>query len=340
MGALVLAALFLGGTAVKAELPHEILPFAALSGWAEAQPAAALSVFRQTCDLAEGPEWGPLCALAAEVPEGEASAKAFFEIFFRPVVFGKGPALFTGYYEPELEAALAPGGRFRYPIYARPGDLVEGQPYLTRAAIDGGALAGRGLEIAWLDDPVDVYFLQVQGSGRLRLPDGQVLRVGYGGKNGHSYRSLGQALIDQGALAASEASAPVIQEWVRANGAAGQAALGYNPSYVFFRVLKDLPPEKGPLGALGRPITGGLSAAVDPAFTPLGAPIWVEKDGADPLRRLMVAQDTGGAIKGPQRADLFYGTGAAAVAAAGVVKDPGRLVVLLPIERALALSEE
>ncbi|MFN4172376.1 MAG: MltA domain-containing protein, partial [Pseudorhodobacter sp.] len=171
----------------------------------------------------------------------------------------------------------------------------------------------------------------------IRLPDGRVLRVGYGGRNGHAYRSVGQEMVRLGIASRDQVSAQGIKAWVRANGAAGQQLLHHNPSYVFFRRLPDLPANKGPIGAMGRSITTMRSVAVDPAFVTLGAPVWVEKEGRGPIRRLMIAQDTGGAIKGAQRADIFFGTGNDAGLAAGMLKDGGRMVLLLPIERAYAM---
>lgn len=315
--------------------PAEILRFADLEGWAMDDHRSALASFRETCDLLKDPDWVPLCNLAADAGDSAESARQFFELFFRPVVIGEPPALFTGYFEPELEGSPVRTARFAWPIYRRPPELRDGQVFHSRAAIEAGILRGRGLELAWLDDPVDVYFLQVQGSGRIRMPDGRVVRVGYGGRNGHAYRSVGQEMVRRGTHRMDQVSAQEIAAYVRDR--AGAELLNINPSYVFFRIINDVPAEKGPLGAMGRSITAFRSVAVDPAFTPLGAPVWIEKDGADPIRRLMVAQDTGGAIKGPQRADVFYGTGRAAGDAAGTIKDSGRMVVLLPIDRAYAM---
>ncbi|MGG7645338.1 murein transglycosylase A [Rhodovulum sp. YNF3179] len=329
------AALLLMAGMAAAEPEIEVLDFAALDGWAEDDHPAALKVFRETCPDMEAPEWGPICALAADA----ADARTFFELFFQPVVVSpRSEALFTGYYEPELNGALVPDDRYRYPIHARPADLPNGERWYTRAEIAEGVLAGQGLEIAWLDDPVDAFFLHVQGSGRIRLPDGRVIRVGYAAKNGHEYRSVGQELVRRGVYASHQVSAQVIRNWVRRNPAQGRALLNHNPSYVFFRKLDNVAADRGPLGAMNRPLTALRSLAVDPAHTPLGAPVWIEKDGVQPLRRLMVAQDTGSAIKGPQRADIFYGTGDAAGREAGRVRDPGRLVVLLPIEQAFRMA--
>ena len=320
--------------------PAQMLDFGALDGWAGDDHRGALLAFRETCDLLDGPDWGPICKLAAETGESDAQARAFFELLFRPVMIGSPPALFTGYYEPELLGSSVRTPRFAWPIYRRPPELQDGATYLSRRAIEDGALRGRGLELVWLEDPVEAFFLQVQGSGRIRLTDGRVMRVGFAAKNGHPYRSVGQELIRRGTHTPDQVSAQAIRAWVKASGAAGTELLNTNPSYVFFRKIDELAADKGPIGAMGRSIHGLRSVAVDPRFTPLGAPVWVEKDGAAPLRRLMVAQDTGGAIKGAQRADIFYGTGRAAGEAAGTVKDGGRLIVLVPIDRAYAMMPE
>lgn len=318
----------------------QMLEFSDLEGWQDDDHRAALSTFLDTCSLLNDPDWAPICRVAPDAMASEAAARSFFEMLFRPVVIGDGPALFTGYYEPELAGSVVRTPRYPYPIYALPPEVQDGQQWLDRGAIEAsGALRGRGLEIAWLEDPVEVFFLQVQGSGRVRLPDGRALRVGYAGRNGHPYRSVGKELIRRGFMAEHDASAQGIKAWVRANPSLGAELLRHNPSFVFFRRLPDLPPEKGPIGAMGRSITTMRSVAVDPAFTPLGAPVWLEKQGRNPLRRLMVAQDTGGAIKGPQRADIFFGTGYQAGEDAGTIKDGGRMVVLLPIERAFAQLE-
>ncbi len=321
-------------------LAAQIAEFAELDGWETDDHAAALATFRDTCDLLTDPDWTPICRVAADLPDDARTARNFFELFFKPVLIGYPPALFTGYYEPELQGSPVRTPRFAWPIYRRPPDLRDGQVYHDRATIEAGVLRGRGLEIAWLDDPVEAFFLQIQGSGRIVMPDGSVVRVGYAGRNGHAYRSVGQEMIRRGTHTPDQVSAQAIRAWVSRNPQAGAALLNVNPSYVFFRKLPDLPPEKGPIGAMGRSITTLRSIAVDPDFTPLGAPVWVEKDGAGAFRRLMIAQDTGGAIKGAQRADIFFGTGEAAGNAAGTVKDGGRMLVLLPIDRAYALLPE
>ncbi len=328
--------------AVTAAAPAsaEMLDFEELDGWYEDNHVQALTTFLRTCDLIDQPDWRPICAMAADVPQDDASARSFFELFFKPVIVGQPPALFTGYFEPELEGSPTRTGRFQYPLYRRPPELSDGSVFHSREAIENGALAGRGLELAWLDDPVDVYFLQVQGSGRIRMTDGSVVRVGYAGSNGHSYRSIGQEMVRRGSHSMDQVSAPEIAAWVRNNPAEGQDLLYTNPSYVFFRNISTLNAEDGPIGAMGRSISTLRSIAIDPKFTPLGAPVWIEKDGSRPIRSLMIAQDTGGAIKGMQRADIFFGTGADAGDTAGRIKDGGRMVLLLPIDRAFAMLED
>lgn len=311
----------------------EILSFDDLVGWTADDHAAALPVFRETCGLMTGAEWQGLCALAATVTD----ARSFFELFFRPVMIsGDQPALFTGYYEPELEGSAIRTPRFPYALYRRPPEIAQGSPWLTRQEIEtGDHLGGRGLELAWLQDPVDVFFLQVQGSGRIRFPDGSVMRVGFDGRNGHPYRSIGAELVRRGVYEPGQVSARVIQNWVRENPTDGRSLLWHNPSYIFFRTIH-LAADSGPIGAMGRSITALRTIAVDAAFTPLGAPVWVEKAGAEPMQRLMIAQDTGGAILGAQRADIFFGTGDKAGKIAGRIRDGGRMIVLLPIDLAYA----
>lgn len=325
-------------TSAETETVHTILGFEDLEGWAEDDHAAALTVFRNTCGDLNDPDWTALCNVAADTE----NARAFFELFFRPVMITNGQeGLFTGYFEPELDGSPVPTPRYRHPVYAMPPEARVNRPWLTRRQIlTGSAMSGRGLEIAWVDDPVELFFLQVQGSGRIRYPDGRFIRVGYAGANGHQYRSVGQELVRRGIYQPHQVSAQVIKNWVARNGAIGEELLYHNDSYVFFREVSEVPADRGPLGAMNRSITTMRSIAVDPAYTPLGAPVWIEKDGKNPLRRLMIAQDTGSAIKGAQRADIFYGTGDAAGREAGRIRDPGRLVVLLPIQRAYALLPE
>ncbi|QYX56984.1 murein transglycosylase A [Roseovarius sp. SCSIO 43702] len=340
--AISIALFMLGSQVAQAsnaeETVYDILTFDELSDWEEDDHEAALDTFLNTCPDMDDVDWRSLCALAQQKPD----AKPFFELFFRPVLISDGQdALFTGYFEPELNGSLTRTERFRFPLYREPEIARAISPWMTRREIETGSfMEGRGLEIAWVDDPVELFFLQIQGSGRIRLQNGEVIRVGYGGSNGHTYRSIGAELVQRGVYEPHQVSAQVIKNWVRRNPELGQELLWHNPAYVFFRRIDSLPPEKGPRGAMNRSITTGRSIAVDPKFVPLGAPVWIEKLGSGPIKRLMVAQDTGSAIKGAQRADIFMGTGDAAGRAAGRLRDPGRLLVLMPIQRAYALAPE
>ncbi|MGB0504818.1 MAG: murein transglycosylase A [Pikeienuella sp.] len=307
-----------------------ILSFADLPGWAADDHFAALEVYQNSFSRARSGGLGP--TLADDWPRPTATdARGFFEENFTPVAASGAKARFTAYYEPELAGSRNQGGPYQHPLYARPPELKDGRQFLSREQISNGALAGRGLELFWLTDPVESFFLHIQGSGRIRLPDGSVTRVGYAGQNGHAYSSIGRILVEAGAMSLNQASAQSIKTWVRDEPVRGKALLNKNASYVFFKERTELAPELGPVGALGLPLTPGRSVAVDPSIQPLGAPIWVETDGAPGYQgRLMVAQDVGGAIKGPQRADLFIGSGDTAGQIAGRVRSGGRLVTLLP----------
>ena len=331
-----LTAFFVVGTMAMAEPRFTILDWSDLSGWDDDDHQAALSVFNETCPDLNDREWAVLCA----VSQKQQSAQTFFELFFLPVLIEDGdPALFTGYYEPELRGSRTPNGVYRYPIYRTPPEVVPGQLWKTRREIEQlGLLRDRNLEIAWLDDPVDLFFLHIQGSGRIKLSDGTSIRVGYGGRNGHDYRSVGEEMVRRGLYQRHQVSAATIRGWVRRNPQEGRLLLQHNPSYIFFREVSEVPSDKGPLGAMNRSITALRSIAVDPEFIPLGAPVWVEKKGRDPFSRLMIAQDTGSAIKGAQRADVFYGSGHEAGRQAGRIRDPGRMITLLPIATALSKS--
>ncbi len=333
-----LLGLALGTTNAMAEpLTIRHLDFADLADWAEDDHQAALDAFLVTCGDLDEADWRALCRTARTA----GNARDFFELFFKPVLIEDGgPALFTGYFEPELDGALTRDDRFRFPLYRLPPDRGEG-PWLTRRQIEEeDALEDQGLEIAWVDDPVELFFLQVQGSGRIRLPGGGTLRVGYGGNNGRDYSSIGAELVARGIYEPHQVSAAVIQNWVRRNPEEGRELLWTNESFVFFRELQDLDARLGPLGAMNRSVTPLRTIAVDPAIIPLGAPVWIEKEGPAPMHRLMVAQDTGSAIKGAQRADIFFGTGSSAGRQAGRIRHGGRLVVLLPIQRAYAMLPE
>ncbi len=325
-----------GACAGLDEAEISILSFDDLRGWQEDDHDEALAVFLNTCAALDDPQWRPICRLA----EGQKSARTFFELFFVPVLIEDGrEPLFTAYFEPVLNGARRPGGKYLYPVHSRPPGLRRGEAWLTRRQIfESGALDG--LEIAWVADPVALQFMQIQGSGRIRLRDGSEIRLGYAGSNGHRFRSLGDALVRRGIYDRSQVSAAVISAWVRRNPVEGAELLLSNPNYVFFRVIGRVPAGTGPLGAMNRPITSLRSLAVDPQYVPLGAPVWLEKGGAEPFARLMVAQDTGSRIKGAQRADIFMGTGEEAGRRAAKIHDPGRMVLLLPIQQAYALAPE
>ncbi|KJZ19422.1 murein transglycosylase A [Loktanella sp. S4079] len=301
-----------------AELAYRRLSYDALTNWAADDHQAALDVFLTTATDFADQDWRALSA-------HYQTARSFFETNFTPVLIEDGsPCLFTGYYEPEITGSREPTDTFCVPIYALPEDPSA----FTRKQIDHDqALAGHGLEIAYLADPVDLFFLQVQGSGRIVLSDGHKMRVGFAGKNGRAYTSIGKLLIARSALSAEEISPETIRAWIKRNGDAGRRLLWENESYVFFRELTQVAADQGPIGTLGKSITPLRSIAVDPDRIPLGAPVWIENAK---MTQLMVAQDTGSAIKGSQRADIFFGTGQTAGERAGDVNETGRMVVLLP----------
>jgi membrane-bound lytic murein transglycosylase A len=335
----LVVALMTGPAHAETEPSYAILGFEDLQGWEHDNHQAALETFRNTCGDLDDPDWSALCGVAHDAKD----ARQFFELFFRPILITDqtDEALFTGYFEPELDGSPVRTSRYKYPVYAMPSEARRVRPWLTRREIlTSGVMSGRGLEIAWVDDPVELFFLQIQGSGRIKYPNGDYIRVGYSGANGHPYRSIGKEMVRRGIYQPHQVSAEVIKNWVRRNPVDGEALLYHNNSYVFFREVSEVPADKGPLGAMNRSITQMRSVAVDPRYTPLGAPVWIEKAGKSPLNRLMIAQDTGSAIKGAQRADVFYGTGDMAGKIAGAIKDPGRMVVLMPIQRAYALLSE
>jgi membrane-bound lytic murein transglycosylase A len=332
-----------------------------LPDWRREPVKPALEAFLRSCGVLEKADpWKPACAGARALPAsaGEAEVAAYFESAFDPHQVlnpdDSPTGMVTGYYEPLLRGSRSRSARYRYPLYAPPQDMltidlgslhpdlrnrrlrgrIDGNrvvPYLARGDIEREPSPLRGLEIAWAEDPVEVFFLHIQGSGQVELESGERLRVGYADQNGHPFKSLGRLLIDRGELAADKASMQGIKDWARRNPAKTQEFLNANPSYVFFRELpRHLP---GPLGALGVPLTPERSVAVDPRVVPLGAPVYLSTtwpNAVDPLQRLMVAQDTGGAITGAVRVDFFWGFGDAAGALAGRMRQGGRMWVLLP----------
>lgn len=347
-------------TAPQAYPTLKTVSWADLPFWQTEQASAAWPAFLQGCTtLVKRSAWQASCAEAAAMPApDDAAARAFFERHFQPWQAtqedGDSEGLITGYYEPLLKGDRVRTTRARFPLYAVPEDLItvdlagiypelkslrlRGRlvgnrivPYATRAEIETGQNGFRGRPIAWAEDPVDLFFLQIQGSGRIELPDGSHLRVGYADQNGHPYQSIGRLLVERGELTLDQASMQGIKDWGVRNPEKLPELLAANPSYVFFRELPN--GFSGPLGALGVPLTGGRSIAVDPRFIPLGAPVFLattQPNSPEPLNRLVMAQDTGGAIRGGVRADLFFGFGDAAGEQAGRMKQRGRMWVLLP----------
>lgn len=336
-------------TAVFPGFSLTAVSFADLPGWQSDKQAEALVALRRSCAaFAAQPvdrpigangvggtvgQWRAACTAAQSTKDDDA--RGYFERQFRAyrvqAADGKD-GLFTGYYEPSLRGSKTRGGRYTVPIYRRPPDWdPKGGPYPDRAAIDAGALAGKKLELAWAEDAIDVFFLQVQGSGRIELPGGQVMRVGYAGDNGRKYVAIGRILIERGIYRPEEVSLQTIREWLRANPKQAPSLMRENPRYVFFRVLD----TDGPIGAGGVVLSPGRSLAIDPAFMPMGAPLWLDTTwpgpDAKPLRRLVVAQDTGAAIKGAMRGDVFWGSGPDAEWYAGQMRQAGSYFLLLPV---------
>ena len=333
-----------------------------LAAWQGDTTSEAWGAFLLGCStLKKQSAWQAACNDAAALPApDDAAARAFFEQRFQlhqaTQEDGSAEGLVTGYYEPLLKGDRVRTERARYPLYAVPADLVtvdlasvhpelknlrlRGRlvgnklvPYPTRKDIEAAAHGNgfKGKPIAWTEDPVDLFFLQIQGSGRIELPDGSHMRVGYADQNGHPYKSIGKLLVERGELKLEQASMQGIKNWGMQNPDKLPELLASNPSFVFFRELPN--GLSGPLGALGIPLTGGRSIAVDPRFIPLGAPVFLattQPNSTLPLNKLVMAQDTGGAIRGGVRADVFWGFGDAAGELAGRMKQRGMMWVLLP----------
>lgn len=324
--------------------------------------ARALTAFRASCPallrrpdtsgLVRPADWAGPCSVAATTKD----ARAFFDTNFETIRVGAGTAFATGYYEPEIAGSRIRDAAHAVPIYAKPDDLAEIElgafaeslkgktirgryvggsfiPYADRAAIEDGALAGRVREIAWAADPIEFFFLQIQGSGRLRLPDGSVMRIGYASQNGRDYVGIGALLRDRGALVSGQLSMQGVMAWLRANPDAGRAVMRENKSWVFFREITG----PGPIGSLNIPVVARASVATDPAFVPLGAPIWLDLDRSE-ADGLWIAQDTGGAIKGANRVDTFWGAGDDARRIAGGMSGRGVALILVPRGTAMRLG--
>jgi membrane-bound lytic murein transglycosylase A len=332
-----------------------------LTGWRDDDLTLAWPAFLQSCrGLRNNPAWNAVCQAAMSeppLPDGPG-IRTFFEKQFQPWQINQAEGgvdgLVTGYYEPLIRGSRSASPKYRYPVYAAPEDLLvvdlanlypelknlrlrgrlQGNkivPYFTRAEIEAGSAPVRGKELAWVDDAVELFFLQIQGSGRVKMENSDTIRIGYADQNGHPYRSIGKWLVEKGELTLDKASMQGIKDWGRRNPERLPELLNANPSYVFFRELPNH--LSGPLGALGVPLTAERSIAIDPRGTPLGAPVWLatsRPNSSEALNRLMLAQDTGGAIRGNVRADFFWGFGDEAGKQAGGMKQKGRMWVLLP----------
>lgn len=334
--------------------------FDVLPGWRQDDLRQAWPAFQASCRaLASKPDWKTVCAVGRTVDASDGEAiRRYFETYFVPNLVrsadGADAGLITGYYEAALRGARKRGGAYQTPLYKVPDDLItvdlasvypnlkgmrlrgrlSGKtvvPYGTRAEIERARIPGK--ELLWVDDPVEAFFLEVQGSGRVELDGGETVRVAYADQNGHPYKAIGRWLVEQGELTSAEATAQGIRAWIAAHPERRQELLNVNPSYIFFREERLPDPSVGPKGALGVPLTPSRSAAIDPAFLPLGAPLFLSttEAGSDvPMQRLVMGQDTGGAIKGAVRADFFFGFGAQAADNAGRMKQRGQIWALLP----------
>lgn len=351
------------------QMRAEPVSFASVPGWQQDNPAQALVAFRKSCaalqkrspDAAVNPaemggkvrDWLPACRAANGAAVNPAQ---FFETHFQPykITTERGDnGLFTGYYEAMLHGSRTKTARYNVPVHKRPSDLImvelgdfrsnlkneriagkiiDGRlkPYADRAAIENGALTGKNLEIAYVDDADALFFLHIQGSGRIIMDNGQHIRVGYDAQNGHVYYAIGRELIARGALTPETTSLQSIRAWLKNNPREAAALRQKNPSYIFFREISG----EGPLGAQGVALTPARSLAVDPRFVPYGAPVYISAenplDNKKTIQRLMIAQDTGGAIRGPVRGDMFWGSGVQAEEIAGKMKSRGSAWVMLP----------
>lgn len=324
------------------------VPFESLRGWQEDQIAAALPALRKSCQviLAKNPstdmltrgdgrgrarDWHPFCKTIMATNDASGPAlRRMIEKHLQPYFVsddGDATGTFTGYYEPVLKGSRKRHGPYQTPLYRHPSGRVKHK--VPRSRIVAGALKGKGLEIVWVDDPVDAFFLQIQGSGKVVLENGKTIRLGFGGQNGYPYFPIGKALVDKGYLQKGEVSMQSIKRWLRSNPAKAESIMSLNQSYVFFKEVAD-----GPIGSQGVSLTPGRSLAVDRTYISLGTPLWVDIDRipgqTGKLRRLMVAQDTGGAIQGVVRGDVFWGSGSDAAELAGRMNAQGSYYVLLP----------
>ncbi|MBN8958784.1 MAG: murein transglycosylase A [Rhizobiales bacterium] len=358
------------------EAQIEPLHWSDLDGWDQDDHAAAFDAFLASCDVIlerrklvsqDRPMEAALVDVCWEAkglgPALENEARTFFETHFRPARIarlGESEGFLTGYYEPVVDGSRTPTGVYKYPLYRRPKDLITGaahrpgrkhggrsaawrkgkdgkrEPYYDRAAIEDGALDGKGLEICWLKSPVDAFFIQIQGSARIRLEDGSVLRVNYDAHNGQPYTPVGRVLIERNLVPREEMSMDRIRQWMESNPEEAKDVRRQNKSFVFFRV-KNLSGKDEAIGGQGIPLTPLRSIAVDAKLHAYGTPFWIESElpledsgGLQPWLHLMIAQDTGSAIVGPARADIYFGAGDAAGRIAGRIRHPGQFIMLIP----------
>jgi peptidoglycan lytic transglycosylase A len=313
------------------QLTVKQIDYTELPGWFQDRHERALVAFRRSCPQL-GFAWSEPCQALAAVPEGNrTAARQFFERYFHPHLitnFG-GNGFLTGYYEPIIDGARQRGGKYQTPLHLAPPDLATRKPYPTRAELLSPAFRNSLLPLVWLADPVDAYLVHVQGSGYIRLADGGMMRVGVAGTNGREYVSIGKIMVREGILTPEQATMQGIVAWLRAHPRRGAALMNRNPRYIFFREVR----ADGPIGSQGVPLTPRRSLAIDVRYIPFGSPVWL--DGYWPgdkrrMRRLVIAQDTGAAIVGPVRGDLYMGSGAEALALAGRLRQRVRFYVLLP----------
>ena len=355
---LALSLLLLSACAQPEHFEARQMTFAELDGWQQDNHQQAIKTFLPSCKVfarrarkeSEGSGleidekvWQSLCREAEWAKNNPLQAKQFFEDRFVPFRISnnnKEQGLFTGYYEPVLYGSLKKKGDFKYPLHAAPPELKTSKPYYTHAEINKGALKGRKLELLWVDDPVMKFFMQIQGSGRVRLTDGRELFIGYADGNGQPYVSLGKVMRDQGLLPPDQINFFTIRQWLYDNPSRAFALMEENPSYIFFKIRKE-----PAVGAAGVQLTPSRSIAIDSRYIPYGLPLYLEVElpalpNKQPtaFNRLMIAQDTGGAIRGPVRGDIFFGPGDEAEYLAGYMKNRGVYTLLVPKEAAGQLT--
>jgi membrane-bound lytic murein transglycosylase A len=333
--------------------------FAYLAGWDKDDHASAFNSFQHSCqswrnqpndrilggafELGKIGDWKQLCNISVAT----GKEKQFFEQWFKPYAVADTngfDGLFTGYYLPELHGSFKKTERYQVPVYGMPKDLVKRdqsigrydqnqfQPYFNRAEIKAGALNGKHAEILWVDDEVDAFFMEIQGSGKVIMEDGHVQSLSFAGKNGREYYAIGKTLVDNGSIPREQISMQTIRAWIKAHPEEGRQLMLQNQSVIFFRPT-DSKATEGPTGTMNIPLTAGYSMAVDKTIMPLGVPLWLDADhplGQQRIRRLLMAQDTGGAIKGLIRGDVYWGQGQQAGELAGLMKSKGRFFLLIP----------